>query len=168
AASANPASYLPLVRLAHLCQLTTFEVQCLVICAAPELDRRYEKLYGYLQDDVTRKRPGVGLAIDLLCRTVEEKLAARMFFDPQAPLFRYHLCRTAASGDDVAASLLTRSLIVDDRVVDFLLGRQRIDARLDDAARVVMPEAAASAVVDAALDERIRQVVDSCDEAAGR
>src|SRR5262249_50197978 len=40
AASANPASYLPLVRLAHLCQLTTFEVQCLVICAAPELDRR--------------------------------------------------------------------------------------------------------------------------------
>jgi SpoVK/Ycf46/Vps4 family AAA+-type ATPase len=165
AASVDAISYLPLVRLARLCQLTSFEVQCLVICAGPELDRRYEKVYGYLQDDVTRKRPSVALAIDLLCGSAEEKIAARMFFDPQAPLFRYHLCRLAGSTDDIPASLLSRSLVVDDRVVDFLLGRQRVDARLDEAVRLVMPDEAASAVVDEEIEARIRRVVEARDEA---
>jgi len=164
AATTDALSYLPLVRLARLCQLTSFEVRCLVLCVGPELDRRYEKVYGYLQDDVTRRRPSVGLAMDLFCGSAEEKLAARMFFDPQAPLLRYHLCRLAASADDIPASLLSRSLIIDDRVVDFLLGRQRTDARLDEAVRLVMPDDPAPPVVDDEIVERIRRLVESGDE----
>ena len=76
--------YLPLSYLAQLFQLTAFEEQCLLVCLAPELDRKYEKLYAYLQDDVTRKKPSVDLVLKLLCETMPEKLAARLAFDRRA------------------------------------------------------------------------------------
>src|SRR5262249_28296999 len=56
---------LPLPRLARLFQLTRFETEALLVALAPEIDRRYEKLYGYLQDDITGKRPTAGLLLDL-------------------------------------------------------------------------------------------------------
>src|SRR5262245_26864271 len=59
AAGASEAAYLALPVLARLFQLTPFETQIVLLCLAPELDRKYEKLYAYLQDDVTRKRPCV-------------------------------------------------------------------------------------------------------------
>ena len=38
----------------------------LAICAAPELNPRYGRLYAYLQDDVTRKLPSPRLVGHLL------------------------------------------------------------------------------------------------------
>ena len=32
---------------------------------APDLDSRFERLYGYLHDDVTRRRASIGLALEL-------------------------------------------------------------------------------------------------------
>jgi|RhiMetdeSRZDD1v2_1073273.scaffolds.fasta_scaffold1065608_2 winged helix domain-containing protein len=32
-----------------------------------ELRRKYDTLYAYLQDDITRKRPSVDLVLDILC-----------------------------------------------------------------------------------------------------
>ena len=62
-----------------------------LICLAPELDRKYEKLYAYLQDDVTRKKPSADLVLNLLCQTLPERLAARAVFHPRAPLLKYQL-----------------------------------------------------------------------------
>ena len=39
-------------------QLATIDLDILAIALAPELDRRYERLYAYLQDDVRAKLPG--------------------------------------------------------------------------------------------------------------
>ena len=58
---------LRLDRLARLFGLSTLDIDILLICLAPELDNRYERLYAYLQDDVTRKRPSVDLVFNLLC-----------------------------------------------------------------------------------------------------
>ena len=76
--SLNEGIDLSLPRLAQLFNLTRFEEQSLLICLAIELDRKYEKLYGYLQDDVTRKSPGVDLVLSLVCHTTEEALEARL------------------------------------------------------------------------------------------
>ena len=38
-------------------RLTPFEVDVIRLTLAPELDLRYERIYGYLQDDVTRQHP---------------------------------------------------------------------------------------------------------------
>ena len=57
--------------------LSDAELDVLLIAVAPEIDLRYERVYGYLQDDVSRRRPTVDLALDLVSRTAEEKLAHR-------------------------------------------------------------------------------------------
>ncbi|HRV96717.1 MAG TPA: hypothetical protein P5526_31475, partial [Anaerolineae bacterium] len=57
---------LRLLALASAFNLDRFALDVLLIALAPTLDLRYEKLYAYLQDDVTRKRPSVNLSFDLL------------------------------------------------------------------------------------------------------
>ena len=45
-------------------------------------------MYAYLQDDVSRKRPTVDLALNLLCPSAEARPARRAHFAPDAPLIR--------------------------------------------------------------------------------
>jgi hypothetical protein len=67
AESARRGVTLRLDVLAHLFDLTPFDLDALLICLAPELDLRYERLYAYLQDDITRRRPSIDLVLNLLC-----------------------------------------------------------------------------------------------------
>jgi len=81
----------PLAWLQQTFELSPFDVEIIAIALAPELDRRYERLYAYLQDDVRCKRPSVDLALNLLCPTAAEKLARRIHFASDAPLIRHNL-----------------------------------------------------------------------------
>jgi hypothetical protein len=151
---------LPLLQLCRQFGLTRLEEQCLIMALVPELDRRYERLYGYLQDDLTQRRPSVALVLDLLCAGAEERVIARRSFDPQAPLSKHGLLRIAGAAPEGAGSMLSRTLSLDDRMVDFLLGRQRIDARLDDMASVVVPDEPVHAP-GGDLEGRIRRTVEA-------
>jgi hypothetical protein len=155
---AASAQTLPLQVLSQRFDLSPFEQQCLLIALAPELDLRYEKVFGYLQNDVTRRRPSVGFVLDLLCETREEAIAARHFFEPSATLFRHRLCRFVDAGAD--ASFLARSIRPDERIVDFLLELARIDPRLDGIARLRLADEATGRVqVDAALCARLVEFI---------
>ena len=57
--------------------LSDLDLDVVLVALGPEVDLRYERLYGYLQDDVTRRRPTVDLVLDLLARTRADRLAAR-------------------------------------------------------------------------------------------
>ena len=80
-----------LARLADCFHLNAFEVDCLLLCLAPELDPRYERLYAYLQDDVTRKQASVNLILDLLAEPGLDRLRLLTHFMSTAPLMKYHL-----------------------------------------------------------------------------
>ncbi len=140
AASLKEGIYLSLPHLAQLFHLTPFEEQCLLICLAPELDRKYEKLHAYLQDDVTRKKPSVDLVLNLLCHTMQEKLKARLAFDLQSPMLKYRLLQITDSLPDGPVPLLSRFLKLDDRIANFLLGFAQIDARIESLVEVVYPQ----------------------------
>ena len=56
---------IPLLRLFQRCGLDRFQRSCVALAYAAVTDRKYEKLSGYLQDDVTRKAPGCALAAEL-------------------------------------------------------------------------------------------------------
>jgi len=73
--------------------LTDVELDVLLIALAPEADLRYERLYGYLQDDVNRRRPTVDLVLDLVSSSAGEKLARRALFAADAPLLDRLLLR---------------------------------------------------------------------------
>lgn len=55
----------PLLALLRRFQLDPFEQSCVVLAYAPEIDLKYTKLFAYLQDDMTRKAPGIALASEL-------------------------------------------------------------------------------------------------------
>jgi AAA+ superfamily predicted ATPase len=123
-----PASRLD--TLSRLFQLSAFEADCLLICLAPEIDSRYERLYAYLQDDVTKRRPSVDLTLSLLCPTLAHKLIHRQAFLPAAPLLRQRLVQLFEDPAKPHPTLLGRYLRVDDRIVNYLLDCDEIDARL--------------------------------------
>ncbi len=127
---------LRLQTLLELFHLQPFELDALLICLAPELDLRYEKLYSYLQNDVTRKRPTVDLVMRLLCYSLEEKFEVRKYFSPTAPLIRNRLLYF--TGDD-QLPLLSRSLKIDERIISFLLGASGIDQRIRNFTALIKP-----------------------------
>ena len=131
---------LRLEELARLFHLTPFDVDTLLICLAPELDLRYERLYAYLQDDVTRKRPTVDLVLNLLCASFQDKLAARDSFSLESPLFKYYLIYLFDDTSHQNPPLLSKCLRVDERVVNYLFGSDEIDIRLQTCAMLNVPK----------------------------
>ena len=106
-----------LERLASAFRLDEYDLECLLVAAAPDLDVRFERLYGYLHDDITRRRASIGLVLELL---------------GLSPLVADDRGRFSISGrlvgpglldiDDADRPFLTRSLRVPDRVTEHLLG----------------------------------------------
>jgi AAA+ superfamily predicted ATPase len=136
--------YLPL--LANIFELSALEIDTLIICLAPEVDLKYEKLYAYLQDDITRQRPTVRLVLDVLCRSFAEEVAARTYFSSQAALFRYQLLQYETPPEK-ASSFLAQSCKTDERIVQFLLGSSQVDTRLAAFVKMLEPQAVASALM---------------------
>jgi AAA+ superfamily predicted ATPase len=120
-------------RLAWLRQafdLSAFDMDVILMALAPDLDLRYERLYAYLQDDVTRKRPSVDLCLNLLCPTADAKLQRRAHFAADAPLIRQKLLHLVVDPNHVEPPLLAHYLRLDEQVVDMLLGQASLDRRL--------------------------------------
>lgn len=113
--------------LANIFDLSPFEVDCILICLAPALDRKYEKLYAYLNDDITKKHPTVDLVLNLLCSSTDDKIDSRKYFDPSASLLKYHLIQFVG---DETSNLLSQSIKLDERMVNYLLEIDHPDARI--------------------------------------
>ena len=130
AESARRGNRLRLLELVRLFGLTPFDRDALLLCLAPELDLRYERLYAYLQDDVTKKRPSVDLVLNLLSPSFEAKLAARLRFTQEAPLVAQRLLYLFDDPAQPQPPLLSKYLRVDERIASYLLGSDVPDARL--------------------------------------
>jgi hypothetical protein len=104
-------------RLAQAFGLAAVDVELLLVALLPEVDARFEPLIGYLNDDVTRRRASVGLALQL-CGLAAASGTARARLSPASPLVAGGLVVV----EDLERSFLGRSLRVPDRVVAHLLG----------------------------------------------
>ncbi len=126
---------LRLAALAAMFGLTTFDLDVVLLCLAPELDRSYHRLYAYLQDDVARRLPLVDLAVSLFRPDLDARLSARTRFDAAAPLRRFHLLELHTAPEE---TLLDSALRLDPRVASFLLddGADTFDARLREYATI--------------------------------
>jgi SpoVK/Ycf46/Vps4 family AAA+-type ATPase len=118
-----------LVQLQELFSLSPLERDILLVCLLPELDARYRRLFGYLQDDASRRQPTVELVLQIVHSIVPDLGRGRSAFDAEAPLVAHHLLALSSDvqGDE---ALPMRSVRVDDRIVGFLLGSDRSDGRL--------------------------------------
>ena len=112
----------PLAGLGGRLGLDAFELDVLVLALAPEFDLRYERIIAYLHDDVSRRRPSVGLALDLLASTAAEKFALRARFALDAPLFRSGALALFETEEDLP--LLARGVRASPLVLEHLAGRR--------------------------------------------
>lgn len=119
--TAKTGRRLTLPSLAHSYNLSIAEVDLLLIAVAPELESRYETLYAYLQDDVTRNRPTVDLALNLTCRSEREKYRARRLFAPDAPLVRFQILELLEDSHDRRPTLMRKFMKVEESLLRWLL-----------------------------------------------
>lgn len=122
-----------LTRWQHLAQafhLDRFSQDILLICLAPAFDTRYGRLYGYLQDDVTRQQPRINLVLDLLCDPGPERLLDLARFSETAPLFQHKLVARSADPKLAGPLPLNQLLWVDETIVHWLLGSYRPQPKL--------------------------------------
>lgn len=120
----NTTVPLPLHRLEQQLGMNMLERTALLLAVAPQLDLKYQRIYGYLQDDIARKQPTVGLAYTLYT----------LFNEPDDSL-----CRVLVQGDGeygkgllhhtaqpAGESLLLQPIALWDSVCGYLLGDGRL------------------------------------------
>ncbi len=130
----DPSS--PLAHIVNALHLPLIDQYILLIALAPELDRRYERIYAYLQDDVSLRRPTVNLAMNILGRTPEERLGVWSRLMPESPLRWHGLIDLVADSARPNSASLLHALRVDGRTLAFLLRSDFPDERLR---RIVTP-----------------------------
>jgi ATP-dependent 26S proteasome regulatory subunit len=121
--------------------LSPAETDILLIGLLPELQLKYETMYAYLQDDVTRKAPSVEMVLSLFSESIEDKLAAREAFLPGSRLLRNRLLSLYETHSSNSRCLSGKALGLERRVADYLLGSDEVDADLTSFVRVVQPQA---------------------------
>ena len=119
--------------------LSGFELDVVCMALAPELDLRYERLYAYLQDDVTRRHPTLDLALNILSASAEEKIAKRAHFMPEAPLLQLGLIQVFPDPHQTQPSQLAHYFKLDPQVVRMLLGQLSLDERLRPYCQLLRP-----------------------------
>ena len=125
----------PFERMAQWLSLSDVDLAALLIALAPDVDLRYERIYAYLQDDVTRKRPGVDLVANLLSRDTAQRLALVARFEAEAPLLSAGVLQWR--GTDMPR--LAQPMTVDALWRHWMLGRTELDDALAAFARLLPP-----------------------------
>jgi len=114
---------LRLVQLRERFRLTVFELECVIACLAPEIERRFERIYGYLNDGVALRYPTAELLLRLFApATARAQLQSLLASD--ARLLRSAILVAGAEQQGAP------SYRVADGIVRFLLHQGGIDALL--------------------------------------
>ncbi|NOY65347.1 MAG: ATP-binding protein [Nitrospirae bacterium] len=149
-------TFFPLLRLAETFGLMPFEMGVLIMALASEIDRSYERIYAYFNDDLTKKAPSISLALDTLHNNSEDKLRSCCFFSPDAPLLYFGLIHFIDDYGDEA--FLSRRFRLDERIKRYLIGDNGLYSNLSGIARIYYPGRSPSdALVRKDIKEKIRK-----------
>jgi hypothetical protein len=169
------------LRLEQLCrtfELNVFDRLVLLALLAPELDQGIERVYCYLQDNVTRKLPSVGFLLQLFCDGIISQFAARDRFGPTSPMLRNHLVTMSKPPGQSDVGLLSMELRIEPTVASYLLGQDELDPLLPSGTRwlenstsldaLVLPDAVRRSIqrlLDSHTRERVSALVYLCGRA---
>jgi hypothetical protein len=118
-------STLRLRSLARAFDIDQIDVDLLLIALGPDVDMRFERLYGYVNDDVSKRRATVGLAFELMGLSTFDA-ASRARLSSAGSLASRGLLHV----EDDDRPFLSRSVRVTDRISDFLVGGDTLEPGL--------------------------------------
>lgn len=128
-----------LTRLIQAFGLSGLERDILLIALLAQLDGRYQRLFGVLQDDASRAAPAM-----FLIREILQPVAAAPGAVVSAALGSRPLRVNGIVELDGDEPLASSSVRVDERIVEFLGGGDALDARLRGIAQTVAPDEGAA------------------------
>ena len=93
----------PWARLQREFSLGALEMDAILLALAMEVHPKYETIYAYLNNDITRKWPTCDLVLRLFAPEIDERTQLRRFLLPQTTLFASGLLRSIQHGNDRTA-----------------------------------------------------------------
>jgi len=146
---------LKLDHLIRLFDLTEFEFDAFLICLAPSIDTRFERIYGYLQDDVTNRFASVGLIFDLLLAPGLDRLRYFSSFNNQSNLIKNELIKPVAVIPSEDKPLIKQNYFASNEIVPWITGQYLPSNRISNAVRLSFSES---------LDEPVNDILDLPDD----
>lgn len=119
-------------RIVRSFQLTSTELDIFLVALVADIDTRYEYLFSFLQDDVTKKRPSVDLILNLLSDSFQHKLELRHHFTATATLIRNNLVQLAPHSHTTNPTLLSQQVVVPPHIFEHLSGTRSIDPQIQN------------------------------------
>lgn len=116
--AASAGAVLPLDEVVDHAGLGPDEVDCLLICLAPEIDRGYERIFAYILDDLNRRMPCAELLCAALAGPTAEKLHIRRHLASSGRLRRFGLIEPFGT----APTQLRQEFRAAPGVAEFLMG----------------------------------------------
>ena len=120
---------LRLLQLRRTFGLSDFEYAAFLVCLLPALELRYERIYGFLQDDVTKKQAGVSLILHLVETALPENTGRGLAgleqlnsFSILGRLVKYRLLRAVGPAQDWQEPRLNQLYEVSPALVVWLMG----------------------------------------------
>ncbi len=141
------AAHTPIVRTANLLGLEDIAIKLLILVAAPELDMRFQRLYGALNDDMGRRHVTMGLACAIIAASTAKKTPKSI----RAAIAQLDRLRALRLIDGVGQTLAAADepLRIDPHVLDWLVA-----GRTD----LLLRAPALSAIVGKTQDEAARLI----------
>jgi hypothetical protein len=127
---------LPSTRLRNCLGLSDYELDVLLICLIPLYNADYQRLFAFLQNDVSRTLPSIQLIERILTDTFEERCRARDYFSSHMPLLKWQLI---SIGEDKSAGALTPTtpFSIDARIAGYLTGSTLLDSKTEPCLKVI-------------------------------
>jgi len=104
--------------------LKSIERDLLILCFAIENEPAFATLAAYVQDNINARYATLDLVLSVLCRSQEEREAAREALLATSPLRHFKLVRQVDGEGDTVRGLQT--LRLDERVSDYIRGNNRL------------------------------------------
>lgn len=151
-------------RLRAKFSLSDVELDSVLLSLLPEVDDRYARIFGYVQDDASKVRLPVVLLSQMLFAKAGSIRAALALFQPNETLLRNHLI---AVDDDVGKGSMRR-IRIDEGLASILLGSSEIDPRLGEVMSQTFHNAGwVDLFVDAELSSSLQDFAEHANELPG-
>jgi len=130
-----------LVQVCEAARLSEVDRRCLIVALAPRVDPKYQRVFGYIEHDASRRGPSPGLAAQLVASDPTLRLGGgaaltmAASFDPSHPLARLRLVRLLTPDPQVAAAT-TPEIVVDEYIARVAFGWAGVDPSIADLAYV--------------------------------
>lgn len=129
--------------LANVFELDRVSLDIFLLCLASEMDTRYERLFGFLQDNVNRRRPSVRLILDILGKSGVEQLELKRYLSPNSPLIKHNLIWISDEPNATNSQWINLILQPDKTATAWLLGSYEPSGYLQD--KIYLSSSASSA-----------------------